>query len=97
MLPTSDLLHIHLHSNFDLRDRFASASTSPTREDSTFTTSPLNQAIVFNSSASDGSNELSADSILTLPLSRGAHVNLVACASGQQGKLHNASSGKLSQ
>ncbi|KIN02873.1 hypothetical protein OIDMADRAFT_52699 [Oidiodendron maius Zn] len=93
IISTSDLLHIHLHSNFILRDRSASASTSTAPEDSAFTTYPLNQAIVFNSSASDGSNELSADSILTRPFP-GLHTST---ASGQQGKLHNASSGKLSQ
>jgi hypothetical protein len=93
-ISNSGLVHIHLHTNYGapevdkpqhpLKPGFLS-SDDP--EDTTFTTSPLNQAIVFNSPAPP-SSELSGRSILGLILSPGAHVNLVGCASGRQGKFN---------
>jgi hypothetical protein len=89
-ISNSDLLHIHLHTNYKVSK--ADKPQAPERgllssgipEDTTFTASPLNQAIVFNSSTLP-SNELSARSILALKLAPGSHVNLVGCASGKQG------------
>jgi hypothetical protein len=64
-ISNSDLLHIHLHTNYPTR----SAS------DTIFTTSPLSQAIAFNS-PSPHSGEPSAREILALNLSSGCSPQL---------------------
>jgi CHAT domain-containing protein len=93
-ISNSDLLHIHLHTNYGAssvdnpqQPPKPGLLSSTTPSDTTFTTSPLSQAIIFNS-PSPPPGELSVRHILTLELSRGAHLNLVGCASGRQGKFN---------
>jgi CHAT domain-containing protein len=52
-------------------------------EDVAFVNSPLDQAILFNGAESN--NKLTTARIIELDLSKGAHCNLMACASGRQG------------
>lgn len=73
-----DLLHVHLHSSYNIEIK---------SRDTSFTSSPLSQALHFA-----GKQPLSAQEILHLPLAKGAHLNLAACASGQQGRLEHGSS-----
>ncbi|KAI9769746.1 MAG: hypothetical protein M1839_003592 [Geoglossum umbratile] len=70
-LPGADLVHIHLHSNYT---------------GAAFTSSPLDQALVFNDPPSGA--ELTTRDILKMTPSKGAHLNLMACASGRYGTLH---------
>ncbi|CZR67371.1 uncharacterized protein PAC_17270 [Phialocephala subalpina] len=88
-ISSSDLLHIHLHTNYGKEKQTKKAETGhlsqDDAEDVTFVNSPLNQAIVFNGAESD--NKLTARQIIELQLSKGAHFNLMACSSGRQGKF----------
>jgi hypothetical protein len=86
-ISSSDVLHIHLHTNY--RDKKLAKDSGYGHlsqndvEDVTFVNSPLDQAILFNGAESN--NKLTAARIIELQLSRGAHFNLMACASGRQG------------
>jgi CHAT domain-containing protein len=86
-ISSSDLLHIHLHTNYrnkkPTKDSQHGRLGQHDEEDVTFVNSPLEQAIVFNGSNSN--NKLTARRIIELQLSKGAHFNLMACASGRQG------------
>ncbi len=91
-ISNSNLLHIHLHTNYGTTEADKPQQppkpgllSSSAPEDTTFTKSPLNQAIVFNDPSPAG--QLSARQILTLKLSSGTHLNLVGYASGKQGKF----------
>lgn len=85
-ISSSNLLHIHLHTNYDVKKKPEHALFSEsTAEDVTFTNSPLDQAIVFNDPVPEG--QLTARQILELKLAKGVHLNLVGCASGKQGKF----------
>lgn len=72
-----DLLHVHLHTSYNAKIK---------TRDKEFTSSPLSQALNFAGSP------LKAQEILKLPLARGAHLNLAACASGQQGRFEHGNS-----
>jgi CHAT domain-containing protein len=86
-ISTSDVLHIHLHTNYgDKKSKKGSVHghlSQNDAEDVTFVNSPLDQAIVFN--GPDSNNKLTAAQIIELQLAKGAHFNLMACASGRQG------------
>jgi len=86
-ISTSDVLHIHLHTNYgDAKSKKGSVHghlSQNDAEDVTFVNSPLDQAIVFN--GPDSNNKLTAAQIIELQLAKGAHFNLMACASGRQG------------
>lgn len=88
-ISSSDLLHIHLHTNYGKKEQTKKTETGhlsqDDEEDVTFVNSPLDQAIVFNGAESD--NKLTARQIIELQLSKGAHFNLMACSSGRQGKF----------
>lgn len=75
-IPGMDLLHFHLHTNYKL-------SEERKEPDVVFTESPLTQALCFTDT------NLTTPQILSLRLEPGAHLNLVACASGQQGKFQH--------
>ncbi|KAE9371934.1 hypothetical protein N431DRAFT_411061 [Stipitochalara longipes BDJ] len=83
----SDVLHIHLHTNYVTNKAIKGADyghlSQHSPEDVAFVNSPLDQAIMFNGTESN--NELTARRIIELQLSKGAHLNLMACASGRQG------------
>ncbi|PMD12839.1 hypothetical protein NA56DRAFT_756272 [Hyaloscypha hepaticicola] len=92
-VETAELLHIHLHTNYPVAKNDAASFVTDVKEDKEFTASPLNQAIMFNSAVPDSYHMLTAGEILELKLSRGAHLNLVACASGRQGMLESGFGG----
>jgi CHAT domain-containing protein len=93
-IASSDILHIQLHTNYLTNKPTKSSGhghlSQHNNEDVSFVSSPLDQAIVFNGTSSN--NKLTARRIIELQLSKGAHLNLMACASGRQGiyKLGNA-------
>ncbi|GIK07188.1 hypothetical protein Aspvir_002844 [Aspergillus viridinutans] len=68
----AEIVHVHLHSTF---------KGGPNDE---FTIKPLNQALKFNDRNEDGSAALlTAREIFDINTMRGAHISLVACASGR--------------
>jgi len=91
----ASLLHIHLHTNYG-RDKKSSKGDNisgklgeTSKEDTAFTTSPLDQALIFNN-ADESNNQLTARQIIEMKPAKGAHLNLIACASGRQGKFSNS-------
>jgi CHAT domain-containing protein len=97
-ISTSDVLHIHLHTNYgdkkSTKDSGHGHLGQGDVEDIAFVNSPLDQAIVFNGSNSN--NKLTAARIIELKLAKGAHFNLMACASGRLG-THKVESHKMEQ
>jgi CHAT domain-containing protein len=88
----ANLIHIHLHTNYGMDKKSSEGNDTSgklgetSKEDTAFTTSPLDQALLFNSA--DGShNQLTARQIIEIKPAKGAHLNLIACASGRQGKF----------
>ncbi|RAO67661.1 uncharacterized protein BHQ10_003673 [Talaromyces amestolkiae] len=68
----AEIVHVHLHSTFKRR------------LNNEFTIKPLNQALKFNDRNEDGSAALlTAREIFDINTMRGAHISLVACASGR--------------
>ena len=85
-ISKSDVLHIHLHTNYGDKSSKRSEHGHLSQEDAedvTFVNSPLDQAILFN--GAETNNKLTTAQIIELNLSKGAHCNLMACASGRQG------------
>jgi CHAT domain-containing protein len=87
-VSTSDLLHIHLHTNYGMKkaSKGQVQRSESAKEGISFITSPLDQALVFNDS-DQSNNQLTARQIIEINSAKGAHLNLIGCASGRQGKF----------
>lgn len=90
-ISSSDLMHIHLHTNYDTEKKSKASAkqgylSENAEEDTAFVDSPLDQALVFNDLVKSN-NQLTARQIIEMQPAKGAHLNLIACASGRQGKF----------
>ena len=87
-ISSSDLLHIHLHTNYgtDKTSGRQGELSQVTEEEPIIHYVPARPGLVFNDSDKT-ENQLTASQIIEMNPARGAHLNLIACSSGRQGKF----------